>query len=130
MKHIHADLMMQYAEDAMNNDKPWLLWESKDEHDECWKTRFDHPRWIKEVQYRRKQKTININGFEVPEPLRKRPGIGAMIYYARLGEQLGPIQWTGSSMDCERFSHGLVHLTKEAAQKHIDALLSFTRKDI
>ena len=26
-KHIHADLMLQYAQDAMETDKPWERWE-------------------------------------------------------------------------------------------------------
>ena len=26
-KHIHADIMKQYAEDAMTTDEPWKLWE-------------------------------------------------------------------------------------------------------
>ena len=25
-KHIHADLMKQYAEDAMTTNEPWKLW--------------------------------------------------------------------------------------------------------
>lgn len=27
--HIHAELMAQYAEDALITDKPWELWEYK-----------------------------------------------------------------------------------------------------
>ena len=27
MKHKHAELMMQYAQDAMETDKPWERWE-------------------------------------------------------------------------------------------------------
>ena len=26
-KHIHADLMLQYAQDAQETDKPWERWE-------------------------------------------------------------------------------------------------------
>ena len=26
-KHVHADLMLQYAQDAMETDKPWERWE-------------------------------------------------------------------------------------------------------
>jgi hypothetical protein len=131
MKHIHAELMMQYAEDAMNNDKPWLLWESKDEHDECWKTRFVHPRWIKEVQYRRKPKTININGFEVPEPLREYPEVGTVIFLASTNCTMGNnhSKWRNDYTYLEWLEKGIVHLTSEAAQEHINAILSFTRKD-
>jgi hypothetical protein len=30
----------------------------------------EHPHWISNVDYRRKPRTININGIEVPEPVR------------------------------------------------------------
>ena len=30
-KHIHAELMKQYAEDAMTTDEPWKLWEAYDD---------------------------------------------------------------------------------------------------
>jgi hypothetical protein len=129
MKHIHAELMMKYAQDAMETDKPWMLWESKDEYDECWKTRFVHPRWIKEVQYRRKPKTININGFYVPEPLRDALNNGETYYIAEVhvSKIKNRIEWANEEIDFKWLSLGICHKTIESAQKHADALLSFTR---
>ena len=54
MGHIHAQLMAQYAEDAMETDAPWERWEfSHDDRDflslDC------HPLWIIDNKYRRKQ---------------------------------------------------------------------------
>ena len=31
MKHKHAELMMQYAQDAMETDKPWERWQYQTE---------------------------------------------------------------------------------------------------
>lgn len=30
IKHVHAELMMEYAKDAMKTEEPWLLWEFMD----------------------------------------------------------------------------------------------------
>ena len=30
-KHIHAELMKQYAEYTMTTDEPWKLWEAYDD---------------------------------------------------------------------------------------------------
>ena len=54
-KHIHADLMKQYAEDAMTTDEPWKLWEVYSDG-YGWRTRQSNPAWLEYVKYRRKQK--------------------------------------------------------------------------
>lgn len=68
--HIHAELMAQYAEDALTTNRPWELWEVMPVNSE-WMPLYDNPSWNTATKYRRKQKTININGFEVPEPVRE-----------------------------------------------------------
>lgn len=57
-KHPHAELMLQYAQDAMTTDKPWELWElckSFDPYLSEWRNLSTHPRWIEGNKYRRKQ---------------------------------------------------------------------------
>jgi len=54
-KHIHADLMKQYAEDAMTTDEPWKLWEVYNEV-HGWYTMQSNPSWYNHIKYRRKQK--------------------------------------------------------------------------
>jgi len=63
-KHIHADLMKLYYEDALETDTPWDRWEIKATHNGRWVDCSQHPCWHLDWQYRRKQKTININGFD------------------------------------------------------------------
>lgn len=55
-KHIHAELMAQYAQDAMETDKPHCLWQWKDRNHD-WSDIFDHPSWHLDGEYRRKPKT-------------------------------------------------------------------------
>jgi hypothetical protein len=77
-----------------------------------------------------KQKTININGFEVPEPLRKAPEDGDMCYCAFLSG--GPYSF---NFNQEFYPHvvwleaGVLHYSAESAEIHRNALLSFTRQD-
>jgi len=76
-----------------------------------------------------KVKTININGYEVPEPVRERLGVGTEYYVAIFpGHQtINSTEWDDDSADEEWLADGLIHLTKEAADLHIEALLSFTK---
>jgi len=130
-KHIHAELMALYAQDAMVTDKPWERWEFKLAlFDTKWKQKNNHPDWNIKNQYRRKQKTININGFEVPEPLE----ISEIKYDARyFAPSLTDIYkyneyvFINDKADERIFKMGLAHRTKEDAIIHADALLSFTK---
>lgn len=49
--HKHAALMLQYAQDAQTTDKPWELWELKNEKGE-WVSMFGNPSWDEEYEYR------------------------------------------------------------------------------
>lgn len=57
-KHIHAELMVQYAADAMETDKPWERWETLEPETQKWKTHVMSPLWLTESQYRRKTVTV------------------------------------------------------------------------
>lgn len=125
--HIHAKLMAIYAQDAAETDEPWRRWEFcyRDE----WTALTTHPIWRADVMYRRKPKTININGFEVPEPCRERLEIGREYWVAAVYSKHGyKINWTNSSLDDSVLKKGLVHLTEYAAELHRKALLSFTEE--
>lgn len=128
MKYKHAELMMLYAQDAMETDKPWERWELKFEGDE-WKDLVDHAIWRIDCEYRRKSRTININGHEVPEPVRSPLKVGTryyipIIYYRDMHKSY---EWGDDLVDSALLNRGLIHLSEEAAIKHAEALLSFTR---
>ena len=65
-KHIHADLMKQYTEDAQTTDKPWELWEVFNGDNNEWINLREHPLWSTLVKYRRKQHptTVTYKCFE------------------------------------------------------------------
>jgi len=126
MKHKHADLMKQYAEDWAETYAPWKRWECDADG---WLPLKDHPYWLSDVKYRRKPRTININGFEVPEPVREPLEEGQLYYVPIIGSEF-------MRLDCRLWNHndycthvlkaGLIHRTQEAAELHRKALLSFT----
>ena len=127
-KHTHADLMLQYAQDAQTTDTPWELWQmevGKDHWDTCER---DDMWWIVNTNYRRKPKTININGYEVPEPLRLVPEEATLVYLVHttptfVNQKL--VYSSGTNHDT-LLNLGLLHSSQEAAELHAKALLSFT----
>ena len=72
--------------------------------------------------------TININGHEVPEPYRGHIADGERYYVVSLnGEsQHADERWYDEYYSNKSMERGLVHLNKEAAIAHTQALLSFT----
>ena len=129
MKHIHAELMKQYAEDAMVTDKPWRLWERNVFGE--WTQPLCSPSWHADCEYRRKPQTININGYEVPEPYRGEMVRGKTYYYPLVGvfKRASFMVWKHDETDSRYRDKGLVHLTLEAATLHGKALASFTSGD-
>jgi len=130
MKHPHAELMLEYAKDAMETDMPWELWEYKYKNDEKWSKLFENPKWDISNSYQREQKTININGFEVPEPCKVKPNKNNTYYIVNINAATNHYydenDWTDDSYDNRFFDRGLIHLSKENAIAHAKALLSFT----
>ena len=123
-KFIHADLLALYAQDAQECAEPWLRWQIK-----SGRTWLDstapfpfHPG----CEYRRKPRTVRIGEFDVPEPVREPLGECwlADFNYGKAYKCL----WDGKSPQPQWLAAGLIHATREAAQTHIDALLSFTRR--
>ena len=131
MKHKHAENMLAYAQDAMETDKPWERWEYlAEEHSNTWWKCEGHPAWQFAMEYRRKPRTININGFEVPEPVREPLETDTNYYCPHLAssELVSVSTWWDDGCDARRLKSGIIHLTKEAAVTHAKALLSFPQK--
>ena len=128
MGHIHAAAMAEYAKDAAETDMPWERWEFSYGGQE-YTSLHRNPNWHGDNKYRRKPKVILINGHEVPEPHRTPLEIGDTywtftFFFAGVSE----VYWNGDSADHNAFNNGFTHLTKEAAEKHLNALKSFTAK--
>ena len=127
--HVHAASMVLYAQDALEVDNPWERWEYKNETRTVFEPIIRHPAWTILSEYRRKPPApvfININGFQVPEPMRATPVKGSEYWYVELTTSVISSRWDGYKADDIRLNKGLCHTTKEAAQLHSNAILSFT----
>ena len=82
-------------------------------------------------RFRIKPETISINGVKVPKPETTAPAKGTDYYLPKFTDDPSlhcRLPWHGDAMDRTVLSRGLVHLTKEAAEIHAKALLSFTEQ--
>ena len=122
--HPHAALMLQYAQDAAETDKPWERWEYLLSGD-TWVGLWNHPRWNFEMKYRRKPKTIKVNGFNVPEPLKEITD-GAIVWLAPCHHEEFADRyayWKDERWKRRALQRGLFHATKEDAAAHAKAML-------
>ena len=128
-KHIHADLMLQYAQDAMETPEPWELWEIRLPANKTWSNCTDADMHFSSMfEYRRKPKMLSVtlaSGEVVswPEPHRTELEYGDSYFY--FGPTHGNImlkKWDCAPWDRTTLSNGYIHLTKEAAEQHADAL--------
>lgn len=126
MKHIHADLIMKYAEIAQRDSKPWTYFQVSDDSVK-WINCTQEIQFLSKNNYRLKPRTININGFEVTEPLMLAPVLGTECYFIRT-PYIERESYIGGDIDTKLLKAGLIHTTRENAEKHLEALLSFTKE--
>ena len=125
MGHIHAAAMAEYAKDAAETDKPWERWEVSFSGGFTGVT--GHPNWSVNHEYRRKPKVILINGHEVPEPSRTPLEIDDVYWtFTFIKGGVTNFYWSDDSEERNALKNGFIHLTKEAAEKHFEAIKSFT----
>ena len=129
--HIHAELMLQYAQDASTTDKPWELWEFRCDEYEKWTVLTGNPAWDDDTKYRRKPRTIRIGKIEIPEPVREplQDGENYFVPAIDCGDcHANRFSWGNDSTDKRLLKQGVVHLTTEAALSHARALIALTAK--
>ncbi len=124
----HAELAAIYAKQMAEYDEPWKFWEYKLSGETEWIRPHNHICFHHNWEYRQIPKTIKINGFEVPEPMRVKPENGKIFYFVALGATDGARAecWTGGEYDNIRFNRGICHATELAALIHAKALFSFS----
>ena len=123
-KHPYAELMLEFAKDAMETDKPWKRWEFNVDSFQ-WETCSGIPKWAEHVQYRRKVPMIVVNAIEVPAPLSLESNLKIDLGYVAAPDAL---HFYYSIMPNERtiarcLERGLLHLSKENAIIHAKAML-------
>ena len=82
------------------------------------------------LDWKGKPRTININGYEIPEPMRVKPKHGEPYYIVCLTDsKIHSFNFTDTTSEDRWFSQGLLHESKKAAELHLEALLSFTKHE-
>ena len=125
--HKHAALMLQYAKDAMETDRPWERWEVAAPNE--WNRCEISPSWSEDHNYRRKPEMIKVGKWEFPKPITQRPAPGA-IYWATMFDYSRDRKFIASAEDETLLEGNLCHLSREAAQAHADALNAICRGDV
>lgn len=136
--HVHAALMLQYAQDAAETDSPWERWETSesktkigDEWVDDWEDLTKNPDWHPDVGYRRKSNVRLIGNIEIPVPLQEEPDMGCNYYFVvfkknpkeNLHEFMVCVdEWRGRIDDFRRLLSNTCHLVEEDAEIHANAL--------
>ena len=124
--HKHAALMLQYAQDALETDKPWERWQLRTGGEAVWFDFDGHfrPTWSEGTEYRRKPHTMTYT-VTMPEPLRKAPKRGESYYVVDMNAiPLYFLHWWYDDEDDRRnLKRGLCFATKEDAIAAAKAML-------
>lgn len=133
--HKHAALMLQYAKDAMETDRPWERWEVASPNE--WKGCEISPSWSEDHNYRRKSEMIKVGKWEFPKPISigEIPAIGTVLYLTKFSTAaeaftVWNFEWDGDNCDMVWLKGGMLHFTREAAQAHADVLNAICRGDV
>ena len=128
-KHKHAALMLQYAKDWAETDKPWERWVVISHRNE-WVALYGHPYWKEESEYRRKPRTLTYT-ITIPEPLREAPEVGEDYYAVALYAEGFYIEheWSGCPIDIRNLKRGMCFTTKEDAIAAAKAVLPFKQEE-
>lgn len=128
-KHVHAELMFQYAQDALRTDKPYELWEIFYAADGTWEDIFHHPHWHPDFKYRRKPEMITVGKVNFPKPVDYELNEGDKYYTATTSESgdINWFTWCSDNIDYYYLNSRLIHLTEESAKQHCDALIKINR---
>ena len=130
--HKHAHLMMQYAHDALETDKPWERWQIRPEGGtEGWHDCSGRLCFSERCEYRRKPRTMTYT-VTIPEPLREAPEVGKTYWLAEpwaesLAHEYG---WAGGPQDYRLLNRGLCFATKEDAVAAAKAMLPIKGEEV
>jgi len=127
--HPHAKIAQEYWKEAEVDSEAWKNWEYEN-GDGKWRPMNGTLLFSTNCQYRRRPRTIRIGEYDVPEPLREAPEVGAKYWFPAILSitPVGVYTWDGGRTDLLIFNRGMVHLTEEAARIHAEALISLTRQ--
>ena len=122
--HKHAALIAQYAQDALETDKPWERWELRSMDSEQWQACGGRISFSERCEYRRKPRTMTYT-VTIQDPLREAPEVGEKYWLVEpYSEKLAhEYTWAGDEIDMLWLNHGLCFATKEDAIAAAKAML-------
>lgn len=126
MAHKHAASMALYAQDAMESDNPWELWEMRFPANASWSSCTDGDMHFSlQFEYRHKPKILSVtlvNGEVVrwPEPYTGALLLGTDYWSVGLTE-VRRHTWLNSHIEQLVKEQGLVYLVKEDAKEALVA---------
>ena len=124
-KHVHADNIVLYGQDAQETETPWDRWQI--DINGKWQDLGECFYFMPEHQYRRKPKMISVtlaSGEVVswPEPQRTELEYGDAYFYVDVDGSVMVEEWDCLEWDERTLADGWVHLTEDAAKQHAAAL--------
>lgn len=121
-RHKHADLIAKWVEDTSQEV------EFYEEELEEWML-CKRPAWFEHIEYRIKPKTMKIGDFEINKPEQDAPSYNTLYYVPFFGNEGKYFDgvWCGSDYDYQMLKWNLVHLNKEAAIQHTNALIHVSK---
>lgn len=130
--HKHAALMLKYAQDAAETDRPWERWEFEVKSG-VWCNLSEHPAWLEHKEYRRKPQVIRVGRHGFLKPIAFTPPKDTIYWVINLsaeGYAPSDMIWTGDKTDFDLLKSCVVHLSRESAQAHADVLNAICRGDV
>ena len=130
--HKHAALMMQYAQDALETDKPWDRWEGRGVSTSAvWVPMRQDFVFSNYFEYRRKPQTLTYT-VTMPEPLREAPETGSWYWLAETASDdfTSRVEWEGDDCDHSWLKRGLCFATKEDAIAAAKAMLPIKQGEV
>lgn len=130
--HKHAALMLQYAQDAMETDKPWERWQIRPEGGtEGWRDCSGRLCFSERCEYRRKPHTLTYT-VTIPEHLREAPEVGETYYVAepRAQDFYEWQYWYNDELDRRFLTRGLCFATREDAIAAAKAMMPIKQEEV
>ncbi|WP_340618743.1 hypothetical protein [Xenorhabdus entomophaga] len=132
-KHIHADLISEYARLSHITDRPWEYFQYRYADGNDWLEHENDFGFHPEIDFRLKPRTIKIGEYEVPEPVREPLKQGTRYYmpqvidhYKEDEDLYEEDKWDNVAIDYRRLNKGLIHKDRESAELHAKALIALT----
>lgn len=139
MKHPHAELMAQYAKDALETDTPYLYWQVQKKAKGKWYNLTQHPTWSVDDNYRTKRVVWGGYSFTQPITVEEAQSLArrTICYVVDLTASdccpfalCKELSWSGKARDFDLVKRNIVHLTEINATRHAYALLKENSKQL